>query len=219
MESSEQFIVPSRDFVQLSDYEDWASQNWLHQNGTLDAQLHARGKMTEEINELIEALEIGKQDEIISEAGDVLWTSHASGLNSSVPLSSSIQEVYPTHFSGESLHVDQLDEVALEVFQGVDRDTTIEYLAHYERQLGKAAKQWFNLREKIIPDSDTFANTLIGLKRVRATHALANTALLVSYIAQEFADSRIKDVMQENYQKIEQRIKAGAAVTKQPRSN
>lgn len=210
---------PPSEFTHLSDYETWASLNWLHQNGTLDAQLHARGKLGEEIDELIEALEIGSGEDIISEAGDVLWTSHASGLNTEITVSTSLRTIFPEQFSNESISTIGLDGVALEIYGGVDKDMTIEYLAHYELHLGKAAMQWFNLREKASPDSASFANTYMHLKHGRAIHALANTSLLVSYVAQQFAGSTIQQVMQQNHDKIEHRLANGAAVTKLPRSN
>ncbi|MFZ1301041.1 MAG: MazG nucleotide pyrophosphohydrolase domain-containing protein [Candidatus Microsaccharimonas sp.] len=217
MTTSEHIIIPERSFTQLSDYETWASQNWLHQDGTLDAQLHARGKLDEEVKELIEALDDDDSHEIISEAGDVLWTAHASGLNTDIPLSQSLHDTFPLYFPDAQITAADIDEAAYEHFDGVDKETTQEYLAYHELHLSKAAKQWFKLRDVARPSVESFADAYIHLKHSRATFALANMALAVSYVAQEFAGASIEDVMQDNYQKIEQRIKAGAAVTKNPR--
>ena len=217
MDTSEQAAISSRNFTHLSDYESWASLYWLHQNGTPAAQLHARSKLREETEELVEALEIGNPDEIISEAGDVLWTSHASGMNADISISESLRTIFPVRFSDVSPRITQLDELALELLAGTPAVQIGQELRGYELQLGKAANQWFNLQEHADVPSDTFANAYIHLKRSRAVHALANTTLLISYVAQEFAGVSLGDVMRENHAKIEGRLLRSEVVTKPPR--
>lgn len=217
MKTPEQF-VSSVNFAQLSRYEEWAAQNWLYTPGSDDAQLHARAKLDEEATELAEALDLGVSKDIISEAGDVLWTATASGSNAGISISQALAESYPTIFGTEPISTLSIDELAIGIFEGTSLEQTQKYLKQYGSTIGKNAKQWFHLKSTANPTPETFGDAWIATKRVQAVSALADIILLTSYALQEFTVSGLEDAMDDNYQKIEARIKAGAAVTKSPRA-
>jgi NTP pyrophosphatase (non-canonical NTP hydrolase) len=205
------------DFARLSTYESWASQNWLHIPGSDDAQLHARAKLDEEVVELADALNTNTAEDIISEAGDVLWTATASGSNAKISISQALVNTYPAMFDTSTVSTRAIDDLALGIFEGTSVEQTQKYLKQYGSTIGKNAKQWFRLKSTVNPIPKTFSDAWIKTKRDEVVPALADIALLTSYAVQEFAGSCLEDVMSDNYQKIEQRIKAGYAVTKYPR--
>ena len=205
------------DFALLSTYESWSAQNWLHTPGSDGAQLHARAKLNEEAIELAEALNTGTSEDIISEAGDVLWTATASGSNAEISISQALVETYPAMFDTDAISTQAIDDLALGVFEGTSVEQTQKYLKQYGSTIGKNAKQWFRLKSTVNSIPKTFGDAWIKMKRDETVSALADITLLTSYTVQEFAGSHLENVMNDNYQKIEQRIKAGAAVTKPPR--
>jgi len=210
--------LSSPPFARLSEYEAWATQNWLYPSGTDGAQLHARAKLDEETIELAEALTTGTPEDIISEAGDVLWTTHASGSNSGLSISQALVESYPAIFHTDQITTQSIDELGYKMFEGTSLEQTQRYLAQYGSTIGKNAKQWFRLSNTVHPVPETFGDAWIGTKRTKAASALADIVLLTSFSLQEFADAHLQVAMDTNYRKIEQRIKIGAALTKAPRS-
>jgi NTP pyrophosphatase (non-canonical NTP hydrolase) len=207
----------STDFAQLSTYEEWATQNWLHTPGTDSAQLHARAKLDEEAVELADALDIGNIEDIISEAGDVLWTATASGSNTGISVSHALSEAYPTMFEKDSITTRSIDELAATIFEGVSVEQAQKLLKQYASTIGKNAKQWFRLKATVNSIPQNFSDAWIATKRTEAVSSLADITLLTSYVLQEFTDSNLNAAMKDNYQKIEQRIKSGSAVTRSPR--
>lgn len=217
MTTPERPTLLPRNFDTIADYESWAAQYWLHTPGTIEAQLHAREKFDEETHELIESLLSGTPEDIISEAGDVLWTANASGSNTGISLTEVLHGAFPGYLDPSNpIETDDIDQLADSLFG----DTTIreleEYLTHNEHVLGKAAKQWFVLKNTVNTPEKTFGDAWINIKRADAASALLNTILMVSYIAQHYAGSTLQAVMQQNYRKIEDRLRAGAPVTKLP---
>jgi NTP pyrophosphatase (non-canonical NTP hydrolase) len=218
MTTPENSVLPPPNFNHIADYEAWATQYWLNTPGSIEAQLHAREKHGEETHELIEALSSGAPDDIISEAGDVLWTATASGSNAGISLTEVLHGAFPGYLSpADPVATDQVDPLASTLFDGVSIDELAQYLTHNEHILGKTTKQWFVLRDTVSNPEKTFADAWTNIKRADATTALLNTVLLVSYIAQHHAHADLQTVMQRNYQKIEGRLQSGAPVTKLPR--
>lgn len=218
MNTPESSTSSSPDSSLLSDYELWATQNWVHTPGTLDAQLHARAKFEEEIDELIEAISLEDSHEITSEAGDVLWTATASGHNTDISLSQSLQATYPDHFQEGPVTVQQIDRAAREVFSDSSTDEIRQSLEDSKIGLGKMTKQWFVLKDAARTPAETFADAWIGNKRERAVRNLANTALIVSFIAQRFAHSGLQQVIDMNREKLNHRLQSGSAITKLPKN-
>jgi len=204
-------------FAQLSTYEDWAAQNWLHAPGTDNAQLHARAKLDEEAIELAEALELGIPEDIVSEAGDVVWTATASGSNGGISISEALKVNYPAIFNSDSISTYSIDELAAGIFEGTSVEQTQKYIKQYSSTIGKNAKQWFRLQPALHSTPKSFSDIWIATKHTQALSALADIILLTSYALQEFTDSNLEDALHNNYHKIEQRIKTGEAVTKPPR--
>lgn len=220
MTTSEHTPLSSPTFTHIEDYEAWAATRWIHPKGNIEAQHHARGKFNEETQELIDALsrEDKDLDEIISEAGDVVWTGLANASNVDIGISESILAAFPGYFHPESpVTTADIDPLALTLFGGISDKDVVDYLHENARILGKSAKQWFNLRYIVNVPERTFADTWITLKKIDATNALTNTVLLVSYIAQHYADQDLATVLTTNHQKVEQRARTGQAVTKPPR--
>lgn len=202
----------------LSDYERWASTQWIHPRGTIDAQHHAREKLGEETKELIEAIMNGSPTDIISEAGDVLWTASATASNADITISEGLASCFPAYFSPDSpIDLQQIDSLATMLFTDIHIRDVVDYLHDGEHVLGKKASQWFTLRDGVSSPEKTFADAWINLKRSDAVQALTRTTLLLSFIAQHYAGADLNAVLQANYQKIEQRLKTGLSVTKSPR--
>ncbi|MDB5181968.1 MAG: MazG nucleotide pyrophosphohydrolase domain, partial [Candidatus Saccharibacteria bacterium] len=180
-------LSPDVPITTLEQYQAWASQDWLYDLGSDQAQLHARAKLEEEASELVEALTAGDNDEIISELGDVLWTATANGQNCGITLADSMRhELSPDYFADESITLAQIDELALELIpEELPRVMAnwVNYMAHY---VGKAASQWSNLSPEIDPDKqpESFSDAWILLKRERARDGLTQTVLLCSAISQ-----------------------------------
>lgn len=217
MKNSESSVSSSPEISLLSEYELWASQNWLHDIGSLDAQIHARAKFEEEIDELIEAISLKDAHDITSEAGDVLWTATASGHNSGISLSESLQATYPNLFLEKQIAPHHIDTVALEVFGNSNSDDIQQSLESYKIGLGKMAKQWFILKDVARKPAETFADAWIEVKRERTMQNLAHTALIVSFVAQQFAHSDLQHVIDMNHEKLNERLESGRAITKAPR--
>jgi phosphoribosyl-ATP pyrophosphohydrolase len=217
MNTSER-IISSPDFAQLSNYENWAAQNWLYQPGSDNAQQHARAKLDEEAVELIDAITLAIPEDIISEAGDVLWTAHASGSNTGISISRALTESYPTIFNVEHIPTALIDELARAIFHDASTEEMQNYLSYQTSLAAKSNEQWFRLSPIAKIPFETFTDALIASKRERAVAALATTTLATSFVIQEFASSTLQDAMKDNYQKIEQRIVTGARVAKPPRS-
>lgn len=218
MTTPENTPLSTDNFTSLSDYEHWASTHWVHPNGTLQAQHHAREKLGEETEELIESILHGSPADIISEAGDVLWTACASGSNADITISEGLISCFPGYFSSDKpISTSEIDSLAATLFNGIDNCEVIEYLHEGERVLGKKAKQWFVLRDSVGTPENTFADAWITLKRSDAVEALTRTTLLVSFIAQQYAGEGLGAVLRTNYQKISQRLQTGSQVTKPPR--
>jgi phosphoribosyl-ATP pyrophosphohydrolase len=207
----------SPDFTQLSSYEAWSAQNWLHTAGTDSAQIHARAKLDEEAVELAEALTTGSPEDIISEAGDVLWTAMASGSNTGILVSHALVEAYPIVFEDSHVTTRSIDELAAVVFEGTSVEQAQKFLKQYASAIGKNAKQWFRLKASVHSTPQNFSDAWIATKRTEAVLALANITLLTSYVLQDFTDSCLETAMNDNCRKIEQRIQTGSAVTKAPR--
>jgi hypothetical protein len=209
--------LPTPEFNHIADYEAWAAQHWLNTPGSIEAQLHAREKLDEEVHELIEALSTGTPDEIISEAGDVLWTATAAGSNAGISLTEVLHNAFPGYLSpSDPIATDQVDQLSDSLFDGVSIRELADYLRDNEHILGKTTKQWFVLRDTVSTPEKTFADAWTNIKRSDATTALLNTLLLVSYTARHYANADLQTVMQQNHQKIEGRLQAGAPVTKLP---
>lgn len=204
-------------FALVSDYERFAARNWIKAPGSLDAQLHARAKFEEEVDELIEAVEMGTPADIISEAGDVLWTATANGSNAGISLEKSLQEQFPSHFSLEPVALSDVDAAALDLLDTVDVPELSELLRGQKRSLGTMAKQWFVLSDVSAIRPDTFAGRFIEQKATNARDGLAQTALVVSCVVQRFAGSGLQAVANENRRKLDQRLAQGQVLTKQPR--
>jgi len=216
MKTPEQ-LPTSTDFTLLSTYEQWAAQNWLYQSGTDEAQLHAQAKLDEEVVELADALTTSVPEDIISEAGDVLWTSSASGSNTGITISRALAEHYPTIFNTETISTTAIDEAAMAAHQDMPLNELQTSLRQNGFRVAKYAKQWFRLRSLAKAPAETFTDALIATKRSRTIGALASLTLLTSYAAQQFAGSTLAGAMNDNYQKIEHRLNTGAAITKPPR--
>ena len=205
-------------FTHLAEFEAWASKNWLHQHGTIDAQMHARAKLDEEIIEFRDALTDGNAHDIISEGGDILWTAHASGANTSITPSAALAYTYPALFTEQAIPTGHLDQVATAVYEGLSEDEYASALTRNGNAVFKYTKQWFNLRDIVANHEPVnFTEALVWTKHHRASIALARLVLLVSYGLQTHTDTGLGAAMDDNYQKIEARIESGAPVTKSPR--
>lgn len=217
MSTPEYGPVPRPHFQNIGDYEQWASTAWIHPHGTIEAQLHARGKLAEETQELIDALSEGNQAQIISEAGDVLWTTLANGSNAGITMTEGLVSAFPAYFTAETpISTQDIDTLAATLFDDIAPLHIKDYLWDGERVLGKKAKQWLALGESVNAPEKTFADVWINAKRADALEALTRTTLLISFIAQQYAGAGLQNVLNANYQKIEQRIQAGIPVTKIP---
>ena len=215
----EKSLPPLPRFSHLSDYEEWATRDWVHTPGSLEAQEHARAKFDEEIHELIAAISDGIPEEIGSEAGDVIWTAAATGSNAGITITESLQSVFPGYFRPqEHITLGAIDEIASNLLAGTDLETVIKYLQNCERVLGKKANLWFKLGGTVNSPERTFADGWLKSNRVDAVNALARTTLLVTYIAHQYAGKTIEAILNENRQKIEQRLSDGKEVTRPPRS-
>jgi phosphoribosyl-ATP pyrophosphohydrolase len=71
-------------FITLAQLVSWVQENWIHPVHSAGAQDHIRRKLSEEVRELIEALESGDHTAIGDEAGDVAWCVMAIVINASV---------------------------------------------------------------------------------------------------------------------------------------
>lgn len=209
---------PLPDFGHIGAYEEWAMKYWIHPPGSLEAQLHARAKLDEETDELIQAILNGNPEDVISEDGDVLWSAAASASNAGITITEVLTSAFPIYFNAERpIDTQTVDYVALTMLDGISIKDVQDYLTDSERVLGKAAKQWFSLKGTVNIPHTTFADALISLKRIDAANALLTLTLLTSYIAQRYGQKGLKSVLEANYKKIEQRVQTGSAVTKQPR--
>lgn len=209
---------PSPSFDHISDYEKWASSHWLHEPGSIEAQQHARAKLGEETQELIEAITSGTPDEVISEAGDVLWTAAATASNAGITITEVVESAFPGYLAPDTpINTQEIDRLAQMLFDDVHLMDLGDYLRESEHILGKTAEQWFNLNNTVSTPVKTFADAWINIKRADAASALLQLTLLVSYVAQHYAGQSLRSVLGANYQKIEQRLQAGDSVTKPPR--
>jgi NTP pyrophosphatase (non-canonical NTP hydrolase) len=210
-------LVTDTPFRTVSDYEYWANQDWIHEHGTLSAQIHARRKFEEEIDELAEAISSGVPEDIISEAGDVLWTATANASNADVSLNESLRYYVPDRFTDGDTDVKYIDAVALELWGGFDPLYINNALMSLRHTLGKSSQQWFSLKSSVHVDrpSETFTEAYIHNKSDRIKHNLALTTLLCSLVAQQ-AGSSLEEVMRINAHKLSTRIAKGQAVTKLP---
>lgn len=206
------------DFGHIGAYEEWAMKYWIHPPGSLEAQLHARAKLDEETDELIQAILNGNPEDVISEDGDVLWSAAASASNAGITITEVLTSAFPGYFDPKDpIDIKTVDELALMLFDDISIKDVQDYLTNDARALGKAAKQWFVLGKTVNTPRATFADALISLKRIDAADALLNLTLLTSYVAQRYGQKGLKSVLEANYKKIEQRVQTGSAVTKQPR--
>ena len=217
MTTPENTPVSLPNFTAISDYERWAATNWVHPHGSLGAQYHAREKLAEETKELVDALFQESKTDIIKEAGDVLWTACATASNADITITEGLTLAFPGYFSPNApITIADIDALAATLFDGIGLHDVTDYLDEGETVLGKKAKQWFVLRDGVATSEKTFAEVWINLKRADAVEALTRTTLLISFIAQHYANEGLNAVLDANYQKIEGRLKAGVAVTKAP---
>jgi phosphoribosyl-ATP pyrophosphohydrolase len=219
-------------FATLKDYETWVASDWMYPLGSDKAQRHVRAKQREEVRELNEALANGSPEDIISEMGDVLWTSEAVALNEGFTLEeafrlSSIADQLP---EGElttsdvdalartveiewdapvlrALYGASTEEVSDRVKDG-NMEMTRLVLNGLSHQLGRSA----HMARVLTPE-----NPMLWLDEVRAAEALTQTVILVSLIAQTHLGSSLADVMEANREKLAMRLAQGKPVTKTPR--
>jgi phosphoribosyl-ATP pyrophosphohydrolase len=189
-------MLPSSQFDHLADYEAWVSKYWVHSPGSTEAQRHARAKFDKETHELITALTSGTPEEIISEAGDALWTATATASNAGITLTEVLSSAFPGYFKANApIHTQDVDSIAATLFDDISTKDVQGYLQE----------------NRII-----LAKTIIN--REDRAHIVAMTTLLVSFIAQRYAGESLAAVLEANYQKIEARVRRGDSVTRLPRS-
>jgi NTP pyrophosphatase (non-canonical NTP hydrolase) len=212
-------VVSPAPFTTLEQYQEWASQDWLYDHGSDEAQLHARAKLREEASEFAEAIADGNSDEIISELGDVLWTATANGQNCGISLEAGLRhELSAEYFSDEPITLEQVDSLAQELIPDETPEELADWVIAMARYIGKAAMQWRNLSPLIDTDKnpETFSDAWILLKHAQTTDGLTQTVLLCSAIAQRVADKKIEDVIACNIEKLYARKAAGLPITMLP---
>jgi|GEM_PF-6690895 len=213
----ERSLLPTTRFDHISDYEQWAGQNWVHTPGSPEAQTHARAKFDEETHELIDAILSGTPEEISSETGDMVRTAVATGSNAGLTVTESLRSALPGYFGPhDPITVKAVDAIALNLFNGINSKTVVGYLRDGERVLGKKANLWFKFSGNVNTPPKTFADAWLKSNRVDAVHALATTILLAGFIAHEYVGKDLGAILDENYQKIEQRLSTGKEVTRSP---
>jgi NTP pyrophosphatase (non-canonical NTP hydrolase) len=99
------------DSVSLADWRLWLQHAWKAEHGTAEAAFRFGGKLTEEHDELTEALEAFIKDPsdanrsaVISEGGDVLWSLCAAVTNAGVSLQTSVQTRLLETALGTTIH-------------------------------------------------------------------------------------------------------------------
>lgn len=205
-------------FPTMDSYQTWVRQNWVHAHGSNAAQFHTRAKFEEEIDELREAIHIGNTLDISLELGDVLWTATATADNAGINIADSLQYTYPHIFTTPDIPTDYLDLVVANHAHDFSIKDIDELLVDLKFQLGKNAKQWFFLKP-FLDDTGTrrFADVLIEEKAHQAKTGLADTLLLISYIAQHDLSKSTEEIMLTNLGKLSGRLAGGKPVTSQPR--
>lgn len=219
----------------LAEFEDFVATNWLHSLGSDEAQAHVRAKLEEEITELIAALENESSGAIISEMGDVLWTSAAVALNEGLTLQEAIQRSsIAAHLPKAALSLDDIDTAAttaiptiqwdLPAVQAVydmdasainekissgDVDMTHLALKYLAGRLGKSAR--------ILHVLSDYEDGWTDLHRARTTEELSELIILVSYIAQSRLGSSLSAAIADNHTKLSARVASGQPITKAPR--
>jgi NTP pyrophosphatase (non-canonical NTP hydrolase) len=206
-------------FDTLQDYQLWASTNWLYEQGSDKAQLHARGKIAEETQELTDALSSGEPEEVLSEIGDVLWTATANAHNAGITIEESFRYTFsPESFSDDPISVNQIDEMAVDFTSDQPIEETITRLKYLAGRLGKAAKQYHNLSPLVDANAaaETFADAWILLKAARAKQSLTEIVLIASSLAQNHCGSTLQEAMMSNRRKLTARINTGLPITSLP---
>jgi phosphoribosyl-ATP pyrophosphohydrolase len=209
-------IVDSVEISTLEGFDSWVAQDWLFDRGSDEAQVHVRGKLREEANELAEVLTSNHRSNILDELGDFLWTANANGLNSGITSCDSLRhELREDQIGIGPISLDRIDKLALELIPDLPADQMegwVKYLGHY---LGKAAKQWRVLSPSIDIDAkpQNFAEAWTLLKRARTYDALTQSVLITSALAQRYADTTLSGVIIRNVNKLKSRKAAGLPVT------
>lgn len=214
-------------FETLNDYVGWVTRDWVHEQGSDDAQLHVRTKLNEEVDELNEALEKGSPEDIKTELGDVLWTANAVALNEGFTLPTepiSLEGIDEQAKSADmewdvptlkALHNLTAEDIKSRLASG-DLKTTQMVLSSLAGQLGKSGRisRVMALKSEGSPDQEhSFGDAWLQVQHGRVVSTVGQINLLVSLIAQSRLKAGISDIMQANYDKISKRLAEGRPVT------
>lgn len=104
--------VETQTFNRPEDFELWVRQDWLYEPGSGDALAHVRGKLDEEVEELIVALHNGSDEDVLSEGGDVLWTATATAINTGPGIERSLRHSSYRSVPPEDITFAAIDAVA-----------------------------------------------------------------------------------------------------------
>lgn len=220
-------------FEALGDYEAWVRQNWLYEAGSDSAQVHISNKLREEIAEFSEALRSEAPQDILSEAGDVLWTASAVACNEGYSLERAFRvSSIGSRIASTSVDVEVVDELAStmepivwdvpglrsyldktdlslheEIMQG-DSEITEAVLYGLAQRLAKSTRITHALDKIGEPDGWT------RLHEGRTVETLSQLVLLTTFAVRRKTGYGLRTIMDENFKKIEGRIARGEQVSK-----
>ena len=226
----EQLQAPAP-FERLADWQEWVTQEWIYPIGSLDAQLHTRAKLDDEVGELAHALSHGNDEQIKDELGDVLWTATGTAYNAGVSLKECFS--YDKEDDKDSVqlvdlerHTASIDRSPL-VYDSYEAELMrikpdysdplrqIQVRAH---DIGKGAKQYFvwNRDLELNNPPRDFADAWALVKRQRAVEGLRQIFIASGIIAQDRLGITLAEIMEHNRQKLLGRIARGEQITKLP---
>ncbi len=206
---------PIRRFARLADYEAWATENWVYPFGTTDAQHHFNAKLREEAEEVLAELN-GDQTGLLSEAGDLMWTTAAVVANCGIGVHESLCHALPCHFSaGKPALTEEIDALVDVNMEDLEPGELQKIVAEIRDELGLMSDHQLEMFRLTDPHQKPafFVDAYIALMRGDIMDCVARATVLCAVLAR-LAGADLQTVMEYNATKLEARLAAGMPVTK-----
>lgn len=195
----------------FEDLQAWVMQNWQHPIGSLEAAVHVYHKFSEEVEELLLALESGDLVEIRSEIGDVCWTATAMALGEGVQFSGMVDNNEQEIMAGKAHHF------ARTYFaKALERNSMQELLYECAGVYQKRVRKHRALTKRIYRLEDTSASIRpipTAFEERCILSDLSDLLLLLSLLAEK-VDCNLLDCAELTRVKLEARIAANNPITK-----